>query len=50
MCEANGSWNNWEKEGGSTNEILRRAHKQGFGMIWLEKRGCVWLKQMVSLN
>ena len=25
MCEANGSWNNWEKEGGSINEILWKS-------------------------
>ena len=30
-----------EKEEGSTKEIVERVLKEGFGMIWLEKRGCV---------
>ena len=36
-----GSWNDWEKEEGSTKEIVGTVRKEGFGTIWLEKRECV---------
>ena len=37
ICEIYGSWNNWEKEEGSTKESGGRVRKEGFGTIWLEK-------------
>ena len=43
-----GAWNNWEKEEGSTKEIVGRVPKEGFEMIWLEKTGCI--KKMVRAN
>ena len=29
---------------------MERVHKKGFGMIWLEKRGCVQSKEMARAN
>ena len=40
-----GNWNNWEKEEGSTKEIMGSMHK-GFGTIWFEIRGCIQSKEM----
>ena len=34
----------------SSKEILGRVHKEGFGMIWYEKRGCVQSKEIVRVN
>ena len=34
-----------KKEEGSTKEIVGRVRKERFGMIWLEKRGCVRSKK-----
>ena len=45
-----GSWNNWEKEEGSTKEIMGRVRKEGFGKIWPEKRGCVRSEGMARAN
>ena len=39
------SLNNWEKEEGLTKEIVGSMHKEGFGTIWLKKRG-LQLKEM----
>ena len=29
---------------------MRRVHKEGFGMIGLEKRGCVLSKEIARVN
>ena len=39
-----------KKEEGSTNEVMGRVRKEGFGTIWPEKRGCIRLKEMVRPN
>ena len=46
----NGTCNNWEKEEGSTNEIVGIVRKEGSGTIWLEKRGCVQSRRMARAN
>ena len=50
ICEVMEVANNWEKEEGSTKEIVRRVFKEGFGTIWLEKRRCVRLKEIARAN
>ena len=45
-----GSWNNWEKEEGSTKDIVGGVRKEGFGTIWLQKKRCIQSKVMVRVN
>ena len=45
-----GSWNNWEKEEGSTKDIVGGVRKEGFGTIWLHKKRCIQSKEMVRVN
>ena len=47
--QIHGSWDEWEKEEGSTKESVGRVYK-GVGTIWFEKRGCVQSKQMARAN
>ena len=39
-----------EKKERSAKEIMGRVQKEGFGMIWFEKRGCVQSKEMARVN
>ena len=41
---------NWKREKGSTKETVGRVRKEGFGTIWLEKRGGVRSKEMVRAH
>ena len=34
----------------STKEIVRRVHKVGLGIIWLEKRECLSSKEIARAN
>ena len=45
-----GAWNNWEKEEGSSKEIMGRVCKEGCGVKWLVKRGYVQLIEMARAN
>ena len=45
----NGSWNHWEKEEGLTKKIMGRVCKEGYGTIWLKKRGCIWWKEIARV-
>ena len=39
-----------KKEEGSAKEIVGRVCKEGFGTIWLEKRGCVRSREVARAN
>ena len=45
-----GRWNNWENKEGLTKEIVGRVREDGFGTIWLQKKGCVQLKEKARTN
>ena len=44
-----GSWNHREKEEGLTKEIMERVCKEGYGTIWLKKRGCIRWKEIARV-